>query len=159
MHGVHGECDRVPGRERSAILVGTEKASNTGGEMASSCALTHCRCSSSSLRLPGPGRGGEGYWALADESTPRRVYGSGFPCKRGQSPRHVKSQTNEKWTAQETADGLAEPVGMTSMPQRATSVGNETRFRWPRWRGCPVFGLPEQRLSFLLLRYGPNTTA
>jgi len=49
MHGVHGVCRRVPGREHSAILVGTEKGSNTGGEMASPRTLTLCRCSSSRL--------------------------------------------------------------------------------------------------------------
>ena len=35
MHGVYGVCRRMPGRECPAILVGTEKGSNTGGEMAS----------------------------------------------------------------------------------------------------------------------------
>src|SRR5208337_1114700 len=99
MHRVHGVCRGVPGRERSAILPGTEKGGNASGEMAPPSTLPRCRFSSSRLHLPGPGRGGEGYWALADESATRRIYGPGFPCKGGQSPRHVKSQTNEKWTA------------------------------------------------------------
>src|ERR1017187_4901303 len=112
MHSVHGVCCRVPGRERPAILVGTEKGSNTGGEMASPRTLTHCRCSSSRLHLPGPGRSGEGYWALADESATRRLYGSGFSCKRGRSPRHVKSRIQMSSGLQQTAGVLVEPVGM-----------------------------------------------
>src|ERR1039458_1847883 len=90
MHGVHGVCRLVPSRGCSAILIGAEEGSDTGGEMASSCTLTQCRCSSYSLSLPGPGCSSEGHGALADEPATRHVYGSGFPCERGQAPRHVK---------------------------------------------------------------------
>ena len=110
MHSVHGVCRRVPGRERPAILIGTEKGSNTGGEMASPRTLTHCRYSSSRLHLPGPGRNSEGIWPLADESATRRLYGSGFSCKRGRSPRHVKSQVQMSNGLHQTARVLVEPV-------------------------------------------------
>src|ERR1700676_4933736 len=133
MHGMHGMCRRMSGRECPAILVGTEKGRNTGGEMASPYPLPHCRCSSSHLHLPGPGRGGEGCWALADESATGHVHGSGFPCEGGQSPRHVKSGSKRtKGLLQQTAGLPPELVGVIFMPQRATSVGNKTRSRSPQ---------------------------
>ena len=53
----------------------------------------------------------------------------------------------------------AERVGMTSLPQRATSVGNEIPFRSPRWRGCPKPELRERKLPFPQLGYGRSRVA
>ena len=94
--------------------------------MASSCTLTHWPFQRFSLASS---------WAWlviakANRGISRRICRAtrimdlGLRCERGQSPRHLKGQTNEKWTAG-TAGEFAEPVGMPSTPQRAISVGNK----------------------------------
>jgi hypothetical protein len=147
MHGVHGVCRLVPSRGHSAILIGAEKGSNTSGEMASSCTLTHCRCSSSSLSLPVPGRRSEGYWALADESATGHVHGPRFPCARGQSPWHVKSPT--KSGLQEDAGVVAEQPASHLCSREL--LPSETKFRSDRRDGVAVQHLnrPSENDRFL----------